>query len=69
MIPKRRLMRGGPKRIYHWPAIPPEAPVPAYHAFDTTTHERGVFPTLRAATEWLDQCPLLRALPFDQEES
>ena len=65
---KRMLIRGGPKRVYKWPAMPPEAPVPAFHAHDTTTNESARFPTLAAAVEWLDRCPLLRALPLDQED-
>lgn len=66
---KRALIRGGKQRVYFWPAMPPEAPHPAYHAFDITTGERHVTPTLKQAIEWCDRakCPLLAALPFDQE--
>lgn len=65
---RRTLVRGGSKRIYRWPACPPEAPHPAYHAHDLTTGESARFPTLASANEWLDQCPLMRALPFEEEQ-
>lgn len=65
---KRSLIRSGPRRIYHWPAMPPEAPHPSFIAIDSTTQEHSIHPTLAAATEWLDQCPINRALPFHQEE-
>lgn len=70
-LPHRTLMRGGSQRIYYWPAIPPEAPVPAYHAFDTTTGQRSIHPTLQQASEWCDRnrCPLLAALPFHEGDT
>lgn len=66
---KRALIRGGKQRVYFWPAMPPEAPRPAYHCFDTTTGERFITPTHQQAIQWCDRakCPLLAPLPFDQE--